>query len=109
ANGHIYGIVGSDLTWQEAQKLVTSGQCHLATITSQQEQDLIENNVLGEDSCWIGGMQPTTAATPDNDWQWVTGEPFVYDNWDTGEPNDYDTEDDETDHQEQCLEIFGWG
>jgi hypothetical protein len=62
---------------------------HLATITSQAENDFITNNLRESTfgGYWIGGFQPPGSPEPAGNWQWVTGEPFVYTNWRPGEPN----------------------
>jgi hypothetical protein len=67
------------------------GEAHLATITSQEEQDAIYA-LLGPSivNVWIGGYQewdPPEEEMAAN-WKWVTGEPFVYENWAPNEPND---------------------
>jgi len=67
-------------------------QCHLATITSQAENDFIENEIISITS-WIGGFQEPGTGEPADDFEWVTGEPFSYTNWDGGEPNDSVDED----------------
>ena len=63
---------------------------HLVTITDQAEMDWIQANVP-YDRAWIGLEQNTSSPTysePTGGWEWVNGEPFVYNNWYTGEPND---------------------
>jgi hypothetical protein len=96
ANGHYYDEVAGPVNWPNAkagaEALTFMGvQGHLATITSQDETDFIVNNLLSFHS-WIGGFQPPGSPEPDGNWQWVTGEPFVYTNWDihaNGEPNNW--------------------
>lgn len=74
---------------------------HLATITSQAENDFIKNNLPAavNDLYWLGAYQPGEPAAnlpailaPGAGWVWVTGEPFVYTNWAGGEPNDQDND-----------------
>jgi hypothetical protein len=66
---------------------------HLATITSQAENDFIVNNLGGFALLrqhWLGGYQDTTApdyVEPAGGWRWVTGEPWQYTSWHPGEPN----------------------
>ena len=66
-------------------------QGHLATITSQQENDFIRVNFPSAlkqfVGYWLGGFQPPGSPEPGGNWQWVTGEPFIFTNWNTGEPN----------------------
>lgn len=42
--------------------------------------DVTDNNA------WLGGHQGGLSL--DENWLWITGEPFVYDNWGGDEPND---------------------
>lgn len=87
-------------------------QGHLATITSLEEDRFIARNfpeavahrlpdLPGGDitvAYWLGGFQSFgSGGEPFNDWQWVTGEFFVYTNWASGEPNQYKGE------EEDCL------
>jgi hypothetical protein len=94
-NGHEYVIVGlRSVTWDVANEdmLGLLPGFHLATITSQAEQDFILNlriavNATGQQ--WIGGFQdPITEPDPSAGWTWVTGEVWSYTNWAFGEPND---------------------
>jgi hypothetical protein len=90
-NGHDYAIVSlPESTWAEAAANLPSGY-HLATITSQEEQEFIESllsDVTGGEF-WLGGFQDAAQSTPGTGWNWVTGEAFSYDNWASGEPNDF--------------------
>ena len=99
ANLHWYEVVSSlsAIDWfgadADANSLTFQGvQGHLATITSQGENDFVADNLLvglgGVGGHWIGGFQPAGSPEPAGGWQWVTGEPFVYTSWDVGEPND---------------------
>jgi len=96
-------------------------QGHLVTITSGQEDNFIATNfpeafpvipsprpagcadpITVENTCgypyWFGGFQsPGSPDEPEGNWQWVTGEPFVYANWHDGEPNDFQG------REEDCL------
>ncbi len=74
---------------------------HLATITSQEEQDELNlaltfganasNDDLFsiDDEFWLGGFQESE---PNGDWAWITGETWDYTNWRPGEPNDLNVE-----------------
>ena len=72
-----------------AMTLLRCGSPHLVTITSQEEQDALYG-FFGADlgGKWYGGFQDTGVTIPDQDWNWVTGEPWGYTNWGFGEPND---------------------
>ena len=90
-NGHYYECVPCATTWAQANELasnLTFGQLrgHLATITSAEENDFVTG--LGCGFSWIGGIQSQDATQPDEGWQWITGEPFIYTAWAPGEPND---------------------
>ena len=69
---------------------MVAGGCttaHLATITSQGEQDIVDGLMAGSDTnAWLGGFQKGQSL--DRAWLWVTFEPFLYTNWGEGEPND---------------------
>jgi formylglycine-generating enzyme required for sulfatase activity len=76
-----YQFVPGKFTWLQAKEDAISKGGHLATITSQ-----AENNQVKE---WLGanynkdlfiGAFSTNA---DGKWQWVTGEEFNFSNWDT--------------------------
>lgn len=84
---------GSGITWNEAKSIAESLSYldlygHLATITSQSENDFVTNNLGSLNGYWLGGYQPTGSSEPDGDWQWITGEAWNYTNWYTSEPND---------------------
>jgi len=98
-NGHYYNAVSvpEGITWSDAKTASESSTYlgmngHLATITSQGENDFIYNNLgVTPNDYWLGAFQPDGSQEPDGDWQWVTGEPWDYTNWDPGEPtNDYE-------------------
>lgn len=97
ANGHYYDAVPADepgITWGEANIAAQASSYegmngHLATITSQDENNFIVSN-LGGQGYWLGGFQPEGSPEPDGGWQWVTGEPWEYTNWPMGiEPNNH--------------------
>ena len=86
-NGHMYELVTTPLNWNAAKldaesRTILGVSGHLLTITSQEELDFIIN-VFGEPirEKWIGGFNTQ------NQWEWVTGEPWVFTNWAPGEPN----------------------
>lgn len=80
--GHFYKIEGVTLTWSAAKIMCESLGGHLATITSQTEQELIQSLNADNRRLWIGGQQDA-----DGNWCWITGEPWDYTNWGDGEPN----------------------
>lgn len=99
ANGNYYQLV-SDIPWDsyywfDALEFAANAngvECpsHLATITSQEEQDFLITTFGWTTlfNVWLGGFQVFDEADPAAGWQWVTGEPFDYTNWAPGEPND---------------------
>ncbi len=97
-NGHYYEVVtGNETTWSDA-KPAAEGMLwlglpgHLATITSQAENDFIRGVLPSQSftfpTVWIGGYQPGGSQEPSGAWSWVTGEAWGYTNWNTDEPNE---------------------
>jgi exo-beta-1,3-glucanase (GH17 family) len=95
ANGHYYGAIPGNINWfsanAEAQSMSFKGvNGHLVTISSQDENDFILNNLGGPvalNGYWLGGIQPPGSAEPGGGWKWVTDEPWYYTNWYYVEPN----------------------
>ena len=96
-NGHYYERIDFSGSWYEAKQVAeeciylgVSG--HLATITSQAENDFITQNLVassGEASHFLGGYQDESApdySEPGGGWRWVTGETWNYTNWAPAEP-----------------------
>ncbi len=82
-DGRQYALYKGKGTWQDASDFAASlgENWHLATITSADEQMLVDNMVSAYGgTCWLGGYY-------DGGWTWVTGEGFSYSNWDAGEPS----------------------
>jgi hypothetical protein len=95
-NGHYYFVVdqgglGWDLAKQAAEQMSFMGTPgHLATLTDQAENDFVYS-LGGLQWHWIGGFQNTNSPSysePAGGWEWVTGEPWSFENWHPGEPND---------------------
>ncbi|GHU55894.1 hypothetical protein FACS1894132_12650 [Clostridia bacterium] len=84
--GHSYAIFTTKMTWDEAKEFCESKGGHLATITSQEEQEFINNLMNGKPDSYyyLGGSDVEQEGL----WRWVTGETWVYGNWNSGEPND---------------------
>ncbi|AKB46497.1 cell surface protein [Methanosarcina sp. Kolksee] len=98
-NGHYYSAIYAPegITWTDAKTAAESSTYlgmngHLATITSQDENDFIYNNlVVTPNYYWLGAFHPDDSPEPDSGWQWVTGEPWNYTYWDSGQPDgDYE-------------------
>jgi len=114
-NGHWYEAVFSgEISWTDANGAATAAGGYLATITSEAENGFVYDlardkpllwyvtlggRTLGP---WLGGYQSPDNHAPNEDWHWVTGEPWGYTNWCAGEPNDY------LGANENRLQFFGY-
>jgi len=107
-NGHVYEVVlvPGGITWIDANNLAEQKGGHLATITSQDENDFVFS-LVNDVQYWnvsggplLGGYQLPGSVEPNGGWMWVTGEPFVYSNWRYDQPNNLGNEN--------CIH-FGWG
>ena len=92
---HYYDLIYDLLYWEEAREQAEAmtfmgSNGHLATITSQEEQNFIESIIPDSavGTAWIGGYQDPPSSAPDQNWKWVTGESWDYTHWDPREPND---------------------
>jgi hypothetical protein len=96
-NGSYYQLVSApETSWDDANAAATAmtlvgcDNAHLVTITSQDEQDALFGFFDGAlQGKWYGGFQDPGVVVPDQGWNWVTGEPWVYTNWAPDEPNDF--------------------
>lgn len=75
-NGHHYARIDQSMTWKEAKKYCEEQGGYLATITSEEEQNIIQNLIKGGEKAqyWLGGTDEAEEGT----WVWVTGEPWNY-------------------------------
>ena len=89
-NGHYYAIVDEIVAWQEASEIAqmyAGGTGHLATITSQEENDFLIESFSGEELAgkWLGGFQEASNEITEEDfrtgWRWITGEQWEFSNW----------------------------
>ena len=81
-----YGVYksGYSISWSRAKEICEGLGGNLATITTQEEQDKLEEaitNKLGN-SYWLGGTEDDSGS-----WGWITGELFEYTNWGAGQPD----------------------
>jgi len=109
-NNHYYAVLNTAMYWDNAVNAVNQYpmqgySVHLATVTSQEENDFIQLEIIYDldpptslNEFWLGGRD-TNPSMYSFDWQWITGEPFTYSNWYTGEPNDW---------KETALGMFGY-
>jgi hypothetical protein len=95
SNGHYYQLFTGSATWNAANSFTSSlsysgYQGHLATVTSQDENNWLLNTfggaALADKS--IGGTQAAGSLTRDSGWSWITGETWSFTLWNFGEPND---------------------
>jgi hypothetical protein len=101
-NGHYYEVISTTnglFTWQEAADDAETRSFggvfgHLVTITSQQENDFLRDDLNIPLDSWIGAFQPPGTGEPNDGWSWVTGEAWSFTNWDVGEPNDAGDDED---------------
>jgi Bacterial Ig domain len=103
-NGHYYEVIAGDgIGWVEADGLASGmnylgADGHLATLTSEAENNFVDSLRLASDSnkdgfenseLWVGGNQPIAESAAGDGWVWVNGEGSIttfY--WLPGEPND---------------------
>ena len=78
--GHRYQYYENDMSWTQARSFCQSLGGHLATITSQGEQEFITGKWPGKNG-WIG------AYGDEHGYAWVTGETWGYTNWASSQPD----------------------
>jgi hypothetical protein len=107
-NDHYYAMTPSPTNWVAAEKQAESWGGTLATITSAREQTFVNDTILiGKFEhlpVWIGLVRrPLTEklrrglwelglhvkVPPKMEFQWVTGEDFLFAYWSQGEPNNF--------------------
>ena len=84
-NGHKYQFFELSMTWDEAEAYCRSCGGHLATVTSAEEQAVIEELIASgtKNHYWLGGQLANRELT------WITGEAVEYTHWATGQPDNY--------------------
>ena len=93
-NGHWYGGVdhGSSLSWYDAEELAEMLGGHLATPSTSTENAWLKNNVANDRSLWsasgIKGPWFGGFRSADNEWGWVDGSEWSFENWHPGNPNE---------------------
>ena len=90
-NGHYYKMFDQGYIWDDVEAFCESWGGHLLTVTSEEEQKFIEGLLEdGTKKCyWLGANDVREEGT----FEWVTGEPWEYENWAGGEPNNGGLED----------------
>ena len=81
--------------WDEAEKTCNQEGAHLTSIFSDKEAAFVRclQDASSVHKTWIGGKRSG------NDFQWIDGKPFDYDNWNTGEPDNLGGD-------ENCIEVY---
>jgi hypothetical protein len=102
-NGHAYEFVRADgVQWPNAKSSAATMDFrgvagHLATLTSQGENDFVSNLIVDAKAslglasfieAWLGAEQLDPNAPAGDTWSWITGEPWQFTSWDSDEPND---------------------
>jgi Ca2+-binding RTX toxin-like protein len=86
-NGHYYLLTSRSQNALAAEAEAVSLGGHLVSITSQAEQDFIQDAFLSgandQAVYWIG----FTDAAEEGNFVWFSGDPVSYTNWESGEPN----------------------
>ena len=84
ANGHSYQRFDTALNWNSAKTACAGLGGHLATITSQAENDWVWTNLgVSGVNIWLGG----TDEAQEGVWTWITGEPWSYSIWAATQPD----------------------
>ena len=86
STGTIYKCYDLGMTWDDAKRFCESMDGHLATITSQREQNIIESLMNEEgsmNSYWIGAERNENRQFV----KWITGEPISYEHYKFGRPD----------------------
>ncbi|MEA1880259.1 MAG: lectin-like protein [Campylobacterota bacterium] len=84
---HKYYIYDVELSWESSKSFCEKRGLHLATITTEYESIFVESwlSSLKKPYYWIGGTDSEVEGT----WEWVSNEPWSYENWDSTEPNNF--------------------
>lgn len=87
-NNHTYVCYDDLMTWKEALNFAKALSGYLVTITSQEENDIVQSLTRsGKRDAYFIGL--TDDKQEGHLFRWENGEAFVYTNWQEGEPNDY--------------------
>ena len=82
---HTYELYKGAVPWDEARDFAKAQGGHLVTVTSPEEQAVVNELLQPEmNGLWLGATDEETEGR----WQWVTGEEFTFSQWNpVGEPN----------------------
>ena len=86
-NNHFYQVFDDSMTWTEAKMACEEAGGHLATISSNEEQDYIQHLIKStrKENIWIGGVYSVSSGS----WSWVDNSEWNYTNWDVSQPDNY--------------------
>jgi len=94
ANGlsqyYLYNV--DSVEWAEAKLLAEAAGGHLVTISSESENEWLQENIASQglvEGAWMGLNDLETESVN----EWVTGEPLTYENFHAGMADDTDLED----------------
>jgi len=109
-NGHFYEpmALSACVTWFEANDLATAAGGYLVTLTSDAENNFVFDLIDDDAYWWSTGVSVrgpwTGGLLVDQQWTWVTGEPFSYTSWGIGQPGPADVQS-----AEDCIHYDQWG
>ncbi len=86
-NGHWYSTTSAIANWDSTAAEAESRGGHLATLTSP-EEGAFAAVFASSGPLLFGALQLPNSCEPSCGWQWVTGEPWLFEAWAQGEPND---------------------
>lgn len=84
---HIYAVFDENLTWEAAKSKCEEFGGHLATITSEEENAVVESLVNQgiKEHYYLGAERDTST---ESGWKWTAGnEGWSYTNWDDAQPD----------------------
>lgn len=90
--GHYYKIYNNAEEWDEAKEYCENLNGHLATISSQAENDFLYSLMKKEG--YTNAYFGLTDSEYEGIWKWINDEPLSYSNWHTGEPNSENSKED---------------
>ena len=88
-NGHTYEFYNNRLTWLDARQKCEEKGGYLASITDNEESEALKS-FISQNGMYIGAIYEPL----ENEWKWVTQEPFEYSNWSSeGSDSGYEIDD----------------
>ncbi len=91
-NGHYYKVFNNSISWIYAKEYCELMGGHLATVADEEEQLIVEGVAQActdAENFWIGGY----LSKDTDEWTWVDGTPFKYENWDANQPDFHQREE----------------